>query len=152
MKITATVNNYGILQAKLQQIQNTIFVAPAQEVALGALEIQTDAKKSIAEHQSALKTVKLYDPKREHEVSEPGYAPNSDLGKLAQSIEVDFDAQTLTGTVGTNLAYGKMLELGTTKMAARPWLFPAFQRNVQKIRDNIAKAVQSAMQGSKDVG
>jgi phage gpG-like protein len=152
MKIGASINNYGVLQAKLQELQNAVFIAPAQEVLLGALEIQTDAKRSIAEHQSSLRTETRYNPKREQEVSEPGHAPNSDLGKLAQSVEVDFDPEKVIATTGTNLLYGKSLELGTAKMAARPWLFPAFQRNVQKIRDNIARALQSAIQGSKDAG
>jgi len=30
--------------------------------------------------------------------------------------------------VGTNVQYGTMLEFGTSRMAARPWLLPSFEK------------------------
>jgi HK97 gp10 family phage protein len=54
--------------------------------------------------------------------SKPGMPPHKDYGRLRQSIATDFDPATTTARVGTNLAYGKFLELGTSKMRPRPYL------------------------------
>ena len=50
-----------------------------------------------------------------------------DTGRLRSSIQYQ---RTALGacTVGTNVFYSWYVELGTYKMAARPFLFPAFQR------------------------
>jgi HK97 gp10 family phage protein len=46
---------------------------------------------------------------------------------------------------GRGLAkYAKALEFGTTKMSARPFLFPAAEKNRQWITDRLAKAVRDA--------
>lgn len=54
--------------------------------------------------------------------SVPGEPPHKDYGKLRESIASDVDAAGLTVRVGTPLRYGKFLELGTRKMAPRPYL------------------------------
>ena len=38
-------------------------------------------------------------------------------------------------------SYGRPLEFGTRKMAARPFLFPAFERSKAWIRERLTKAV-----------
>lgn len=42
---------------------------------------------------------------------------------------------------GTN--YGVMVELGTSKMAARPALIPAFEQHTKNIGDVLGKAVEA---------
>lgn len=64
-----------------------------------------------------------------HQASAPGQYPASDTGRLAGSIRMELpQAGNMTGRVGTAVAYGPMLEFGTSRMAARPWLLPSFDR------------------------
>jgi phage gpG-like protein len=72
-------------------------------------------------------TYEKYNPRRTHTASAPGQYPATDTGRLASSVRVDVQGPTAY-VVGTNVAYGPMLEFGTVKMAARPWLFPSFER------------------------
>jgi phage gpG-like protein len=64
-----------------------------------------------------------------HTASAPGQYPASDTGRLAGSVRMELpQAGNVTGRVGTAVAYGPMLEFGTARMAARPWLLPSFER------------------------
>lgn len=56
------------------------------------------------------------------EPSSPGEPPHKQTGRLRASVGSEVIPNDLTGRVGTNLEYGKCLELGTSRMAARPWL------------------------------
>lgn len=60
--------------------------------------------------------------RRGHNASAPGEYPKRVSGHLRRNIQSEFDQETLTARVGTNVIYGKYLETGTRKMAARPWL------------------------------
>ena len=62
--------------------------------------------------------------------SAPGEPPRIDTGELVDSIKAELrqDRNGVTVRVGTNVAHGLHLELGTSKMAARPWLRPALRR------------------------
>lgn len=77
-----------------------------------------------------------------HQASAPGQYPATDTGRLASSVMVNLPtAASMVGEVGTNVIYGPMLEFGTSRMAARPWLLPSFTQakiNVEKkLRDNL---------------
>lgn len=64
-----------------------------------------------------------------HQASAPGQYPASDTGRLAGSVRMELPQPgRIEGRVGTAVAYGPMLEFGTSRMAARPWLLPSFQR------------------------
>jgi phage gpG-like protein len=52
--------------------------------------------------------------------SKPGEPPRKQTGRLAASVA--WEIQGLSARVGTNVKYGRWLELATTHMAARPWL------------------------------
>ena len=56
------------------------------------------------------------------EASPPGSYPFKQTGHLRRSIAMEMDRQLHLARVGTNVKYGKFLELGTVKMVARPWL------------------------------
>ena len=62
-----------------------------------------------------------------HQASAPGQYPASDSGILASSVRLE-RATPLDCRVGTAVTYGPMLEFGTSRMAARPWLLPSFER------------------------
>lgn len=85
-------------------------------------------------HETAVKSIQAntdgraelrYDPKRTVAVSHPGDPPNTDTGRLVQSIQMAFKNGGLIGRVGSNLRYAAWLEFGTKRMQARPWLQPA---------------------------
>jgi len=68
-------------------------------------------------------------PKRTHKASAPGQYPASDTGRLASSVNMVLPTPgSPVGFVGTDVQYGPWLEFGTSKMAARPWLLPSFNK------------------------
>lgn len=55
--------------------------------------------------------------------SAPGEPPRKQTGYLRSRVGHEVDEETLTARVGTNVEYGKHLELGTRYgLAPRPWL------------------------------
>ena len=66
--------------------------------------------------------------------STPGESPHKDTGRLRASISHEFDTAEHTARVGTNLVYGKWLEVGTKNMEARPFLRKAFNEHFQQIK------------------
>jgi len=73
--------------------------------------------------------------------SSPGEAPYKQTHKLAKSIAVEMLPKMLAVKVGTNVKYGKALELGTRKMRWRPWLIPALVNSIGKIKAIFAKPI-----------
>lgn len=73
--------------------------------------------------------------------SKPGEPPHKDTGFLRSSVawrtEIGDDA--LRVVVGTSVNYGYWLEMGTTKMAARPWLRPTLDNNRERVRSLMAE-------------
>jgi|SRR5690554_3621626 len=80
-----------------------------------------------------------------HTASAPGDAPNTDTGTLVNSIAVE-TPQPKTAFVGTSLKYGLWLEIGTGRMAARPWLRPAGDRGHKDLPKTIAQAIRRNIQ------
>jgi HK97 gp10 family phage protein len=66
--------------------------------------------------------------------SEPGEAPAKETGRLSSSISREVDKEAMTARVGSNVVYSKFLEIGTDKLAARPWLRPTYDRLAGKIK------------------
>lgn len=71
----------------------------------------------------------------------PGESPNQQTGTLAGNIingqvsDMVWAAGTadgLTRTKDEQYNYGELLEFGTTKMAARPWLRPALESGLER--------------------
>lgn len=54
--------------------------------------------------------------------STPGNPPHMDTQALYDSITHEVDAGQMAVRIGTDLPYGLPLEVGTSRMAARPWL------------------------------
>jgi HK97 gp10 family phage protein len=76
--------------------------------------------------------------------SKPGQPPHKQVGVLRGSVtyEVAYAANgTLNARVGTNILYGKFLELGTRKMKARPWL----RRSLNEKRGDIQAIMNRPM-------
>ena len=79
-----------------------------------------------------------------------GEPPAVVSGGLASSIRTEA-GESGEVRVGTDLAYGRALEYGTSRMAARPWLRPA----VEGVRAEVAGLVREALTsqgGEEDAG
>jgi hypothetical protein len=75
--------------------------------------------------------------------SAPGEPPHKQYGHLRRSVMRE--AAGLVGRVGTNLKYGRWLELGTRKMAARPWL----RRSLDEKRAEVKRIVEKPILGGR---
>lgn len=89
-----------------------------------------------------------------HHPSLPGNPPAPDTGNLRNSIryEVNGSGKSVCGIVGTTQKdppYGAYLEYGTSRMAPRPWLKPAMNKNADWIRSMLKKAVGQQLEGAK---
>lgn len=73
---------------------------------------------------------------RSHQASAPGEAPANDRGFLAGSLRAA-PAGRLSWRVSTDKRYGAALELGTERIAPRPFLAPALLR----VKDGFVAAV-----------
>ena len=69
--------------------------------------------------------------------SAPGQPPAVATAGLRQSIKgtVETEGKQVVGRVGTDLDYGRRLEFGTRKMAARPWLRKSFEEAEAKVKE-----------------
>jgi HK97 gp10 family phage protein len=140
----------------------------ADAIALTALDVEADAKKSIQRGTKSGRTY-TYDSTTSdkyttikdgddivavfkntgrngsHTASAPGEAPASDTGRLAGSITAEKKGPLLWD-VGTDVKYGRFLEFGTMKIAERPWLRPAIEKNRALFRKRIVVAIEKASQ------
>jgi hypothetical protein len=88
-------------------------------------------------------------PRRVHRASAPGQAPATDSGDLVRDIAHRVDSDGLGASVESRAAQSAALEFGTTAMAARPFLHPAFERNRTTVRKTIEDAVASALRTAR---
>lgn len=78
-----------------------------------------------------------------HVPSKPGEPPNNDTGILAGNIRVSKQGPLHT-RVSSEAPYAAFQEFGTSRMAARPYMAPALQKNRADIVRDVAKAVNLA--------
>jgi len=103
-----------------------------------AIETQGEAQRSILSHQSK---GAIYEKRNgvTHQASLEGYPPNSDTGTLVKNITIE----TIKGgyEVGSRKGapWGAWLEFGTSRVGARPWLQPAYDKIVGKMMDRFKK-------------
>lgn len=80
---------------------------------------------------------------RTHKASAAGEYPNTDTGALVRSIYWKMVGK-LTAHVGTPIIYGKYLEYGTSKMAARPFIRPTWHDMKKRSQDLFNKAFKDS--------
>lgn len=141
MKFSGTVSKVD-LKAFLS-IQKVLTDLQQQAIALAAQEVRNDAIRLLNANSDGPKETR-YGPKRSVNVSPPGSPPNTDTGRLVQSIKVAKDGSAYL--VGTNVLYGAHLEFGTKDMAPRPWLSVAL-RQVGKRMNQINETIFKKFKG-----
>lgn len=67
-----------------------------------------------------------------------------DSGQLQNSLTMDVNDETHTGSVGTNVEYAPYVEIGTTGHKPQPFLQPAVEQNKDKIKEVIRNAIANA--------
>lgn len=134
---------FDVTSKQIEQEVNKALYASAKQV-------ETVAKKSI---QNGQKSGRVY--KRgnvTHHASAPGEPPATDTGRLVNSINSYLNAGEneafVTAGRGT-VNYAPMLEFGTWKMPARPFMLPALEQCRAWISDRLAKAVAKAIDAAK---
>lgn len=83
--------------------------------------------------------------------SRPGNPPHRRTGQLARSVA---SARLQPGVwgFGTNLKYGRFLELGTGRMAARPFLRPVLVRDRIRMERAFTRAASRSLARSVTSG
>jgi len=125
------------LTSKIPEIAAELRARAAMLVTVTAFEIQADAMESMTGGKSG----RMYGS---HRASAPGEPPAIDTGLLVNTIGVMQEpgsASGLKAIVTPNADYAPHLEFGTTKMAPRPFLRPAFER----ARDGFEAGLRSLL-------
>lgn len=139
-----TVSGLDEIDRKLKEMAKEVDqTLRSQLIAAGKL-VEGEAKRLIAQ-QSPGRTVTIYrnGKKKNHVASRPGDAPNTDTSNLITRIHTEIHGDA--AYVGTNVEYAAPLEFGTTKMAARPFLTPAFYNKLPIITKIIGKEIKLAI-------
>ena len=146
--MTVKLDGIEEIQAAFQKFGIEVEDLLGNAVRATTLNVQAEAITSIQQVRGLGIFVKRYQPTRMHLASAPGQPPNTDTGRLVGSIETDFLPKRgglLSGAVFTRLEYGRHLEFGTQKMAARPWLFPALETQREDWNKRLDRAVKNAI-------
>lgn len=114
-----------------------------QTLKRGANLVRNDAVDSILRGSPSGRSYEKYDPRRTHTASAPNQPPASDTGFLVNNIIWKM-AGKFEAEVQSNAPYSIPLEFGTSKMAARPFLQPALEKNKIKIKQMVSDAIRRA--------
>lgn len=73
--------------------------------------------------------------------SKPGEPPRKRTGWLQRNVAYEIDSEKLTVKIGctANAPYGLYLELGTSRMAPRPWLLVTAQKHARQIEQIVGE-------------
>jgi HK97 gp10 family phage protein len=129
-----------------EQIRQAVATEVNKAVFASAQKVATEARKSILSGQKSGRTYKRRSVT--HRASAPGEAPASDTGRLVNSIHAEMagpgEAAAISGSA--SVKYARMLEFGTTKMAPRPFFFPALEKSKAWIRDRLQDALRRGLE------
>lgn len=132
--VRVVVNRLPAIQTALgQQVQ--------AEVTNTALRIKTRAATAMHEPKHG-KAYQRFNMGKPHQASAAGEAPAVDTGALVQSLNVE-SAAGYRAMVYTNMEYAPMLEFGTSRMAARPFLGPAASAESGVFRARVAAILRN---------
>jgi HK97 gp10 family phage protein len=125
-------------QNRLARLSGSEVTAVARKVLyVGADMIRAEAFQSISRGSVSGKG---------HVPSAPGEPPNRDTGVLQAHIESKLTGP-LTAEVSSNAPYAAALELGTSKMAARPYMRPARDKKAADVQRLFASEITNLAKG-----
>ena len=96
------------------------------------------AAAALETHQNALKSIHRG---RKNERSVAGAPPKSDTGNLVENITLVNERGEITVGSRKGAPYGYWLEFGTWRMAARPWLKPAFDKMKINLERKLIRSI-----------
>ena len=137
----------------LSQVAPLIEDNMSKSIKLCCDKVRSDIQESMAKTERDMsKTYFTNNKTKAHHPSLPENPPAPDTGNLRNSIryEVHGEGSEIYGVVGSTQKdpdYAVFTEYGTNKMAPRPWLRPAMQKNNEWIRKSIANAVANTLKG-----
>lgn len=139
MKINVDVSGLSELTKQLGKLAENADLAMLETMTLVVNDTRTEAVQGI--QRGPATGQQRADGSR---ASAPGQYPMSDTGRLANSVEAKLPtASNMTAMVGTNVIYGRYLEFGTSRMAARPWLLPSFNKAKDGVEIKLKKAIEA---------
>jgi phage gpG-like protein len=124
-KIAARLERKNSMKDLMSKMGDDLLSAQRKTILQATLKVHEIAVKSLQDNTSGTPQ-KRCKPTRDVVASLPGTPPNTDTGRAVQSMGFEFENEGLAGVVGTNLKYLAWFEFGTQKVAARPWLQPAY--------------------------
>jgi len=149
MKGSRVLNVQGVKNTIKNKIPKEIEKEVEKTIAESLLRIETRAKSKVQKGPATGKVYKRGD--KTHVASAPGQSPATDTGRLVSNIKHLVFKGKIGGEVGVFGAidgekqnYGLALELGTSTILARPFLFPAFEEFKPEIRKKINRAIRRA--------
>ncbi len=142
MDISFKIEGLDRIEAATAQVRQAVADEINKAVFASAQKVAAEAKKSIMDGNKSGRVYKRRSVT--HKASAPGEAPASDTGRLVNSINAyalkDGEAIAVAGR-GT-VKYAAMLEFGTSKIAPRPFMFPALEKSKAWIAERLNKAVR----------
>lgn len=87
--------------------------------------------------------------KHRYQASKPGEPPRKRTGTLLKSIahEIAADNRSVVARVGTNVKYGRHLEFGTKRMAARPYLRSSLGEYLPRFNGIVGAELRRRLKG-----
>lgn len=141
MKATVTFSGLDEVRTRLLRLADLNREGAEKAIRETAVAVHGNALRSI--HRGS-RSGRVYTRRgRVHQASAPGEPPKSDTGDLASRVKMVVSG--LRAEVGTGLDYGAHLEFGTSKMAARPWLFPALEAERQRFIARLQRFISDAL-------
>lgn len=134
------VSSLSKWKKNLKRVEEATRKNQRRAILTGAYMIHKDAIESIKKGPKSGRTYARGN--KDHVASAPGEAPATDTGELVSKIVVRVVDGGDIVDVASRAKYSFALELGTAdgRIKPRPFLFPAFQKNIPKIRIMLKNA------------
>lgn len=138
MKANAKTEGVGEISINLAKVDKKFADQLQNLIDATAQRIRTDSIRSI--QRSPAVGRRYPSGKQTHVASAAGNPPRTDTGELVRMI--NSKVGQLEAEVVSSAPYSSYLEFGTTNMRARPFLFPAFEREMAGFKRRLAELVK----------
>lgn len=147
MRVSISVKGEKEFRRALDQVRQAGEEAIEDFVDDIAIQTHARAVRGIQRGPASGKVYEKYNPRRTHQASAPGQYPMTDTGRLAASVQMELEGsgENRIARVGTAVRYGRHLEFGTSKMAARPWLLRSFEAEIRDAAKRLRAEFESKL-------